>query len=83
MNDLIGVWTSSFMLLFALVAIALTWMHFAILRMDKKMVPELGEPKYLPELGHPEMASQGQSGTERLRVVEPDRGAVRPSRGQA
>jgi len=51
MNDLTGVWTSCFMLLFALVATALTWMHFAILLMEKRTVPELRGPKYLPELG--------------------------------
>lgn len=51
MNDLIGVWTACFMLLFGLVAVALVWMHFAILRAERKQVPELRGPKYLPELG--------------------------------
>ncbi len=50
MNDLTGVWTSCFMLLFTLVAIALTWMHFAIMLMEKRALPELRGPKYLPEL---------------------------------
>lgn len=50
MNDLTGVWTSCFMLLFALVATALTWMHFAILRMERRQIPELRGPKDLPEL---------------------------------
>lgn len=50
MNDMIGVWTSCFMLLTILIGIALTWMHFAILRMDRKIKPELGKPRYLPEL---------------------------------
>jgi len=50
MNDLTGVWTSCFMLLFALVAAALTWMHFAILRMEKRAIPALRGPKDLPEL---------------------------------
>ncbi|MGI9388233.1 MAG: MFS transporter, partial [Methyloligellaceae bacterium] len=50
MNDFIGVWTSCFMLLFALVAIALVWMHFAIVRMERRQAPELAEPGYLPEL---------------------------------
>jgi NNP family nitrate/nitrite transporter-like MFS transporter len=50
MNDLTGVWTSCFMLLFALVATALTWMHFAIQRMEKKRVPALAGPRDLPEL---------------------------------
>ncbi len=50
MNDFIGVWTSCFMLLTILVAIALTWMHFAIRRLDKKRIPELRGPRNLPEL---------------------------------
>ena len=51
MNDLIGVWTSCFMLLFILVAIALTWMHFAIRLIEQKKHPDLAKPAYLPELG--------------------------------
>ena len=50
MNDLTNVWTSCFMLLFALVATALTWMHFAIRMMERRKMPELRGPKYLPEL---------------------------------
>ena len=50
MNDVIGVWTSCFMLLTLLVTIALTWMHFVIIAMDKKIDPSRGEPRYLPEL---------------------------------
>ena len=50
MNDITGVWTSCFMLLFLLVALALTWMHFAILRMEKKQAPALAGPRDLPEL---------------------------------
>ena len=50
MNDVIGVWTSCFMLLTLLVSIALTWMHFVVIAMDKKIDPSRGEPRYLPEL---------------------------------
>ncbi|MCK6450138.1 MAG: NarK family nitrate/nitrite MFS transporter [Alphaproteobacteria bacterium] len=52
LNDLTGVWTSCFMLLFALVAVALVWMHYAIKQMER----EAAEPilAKLPEL--PEMA---------------------------
>jgi NNP family nitrate/nitrite transporter-like MFS transporter len=50
MNDLIGIWTSCFMLLFLLVAGALVWMHFAIINMEKNKHPELCDPKYFPEL---------------------------------
>ena len=46
MNDLIGVFTSCFMLLFAITAIALTWMHFYILATER----EIDKSKYLPEL---------------------------------
>lgn len=50
MNDLIGVWTSCFMLLFALVSIALIWMHFAIRHMNLQRHPELRKDTDLPEL---------------------------------
>jgi NNP family nitrate/nitrite transporter-like MFS transporter len=50
MNDLLNVWTSCFMLLFALVATALVWMHVAIRIMERREIPELRGPKYLPEL---------------------------------
>ncbi|MCJ9428193.1 NarK/NasA family nitrate transporter [Kordiimonas sp. A6E486] len=50
MNDVIGVWTSCFMLMTILVALALTWMHFAIRRLEKRRIPELRGPRNLPEL---------------------------------
>ena len=50
MNDVIGVWTSCFMLLTVLVMIALVWMHFAIIAMDKKIDPSRKAPRDLPEL---------------------------------
>lgn len=50
LNDLTNVWTSCFMLMFILVAIALTWMHLAIQRMEKQRHPELRGPKFFPEL---------------------------------
>ncbi len=46
MNDVIGVWTSCFMLLFVITAIALVWMHVAILYMERG----IEKPKFLPEL---------------------------------
>lgn len=52
--DLTGLWTSCFMLLFALVSTAMLWMHFSILRMERNAAPELGD---LPEL--PEMEGMG------------------------
>ncbi len=50
MNDVIGVWTSCFMLLTILIAVALIWMHFTIIMMEKRTMPKLKGPKYLPEL---------------------------------
>ena len=52
MNDIIGVWTSCFMLMFAIVAVSLTWMHFAIRRMEQREHPDLREPRDLPEARH-------------------------------
>ena len=50
MNDLIGIWTSCFMLLFVIVCISLVWMHTSIVLMDRKYHPELKEPMDLPEI---------------------------------
>lgn len=50
MNDLIGIWTSCFMLLFTIVAISLVWMHTAIVISEKRLHPELRGPKALPEM---------------------------------
>jgi MFS transporter, NNP family, nitrate/nitrite transporter len=57
LNDLTGVWTSCFMLLFVLVTSALAWMHFAIRHMEAKAAPELGELPELPEMAglHPNL----------------------------
>ena len=53
MNDLTGVSTSCFMLLFVLVSVALLWMHFAILRMEKRAsADQLATLPQLPELAH-------------------------------
>ncbi len=57
LNDLTGLWTSCFMLLFVLITISLVWMHFTIRAMEKEAVagvalPELPEmaPIHTPEL---------------------------------
>jgi len=47
---LIGVWTSCFMLLFALVTCALVWMHFAIRRMERREFPHVEHATDLPEI---------------------------------
>ncbi len=38
MNDLTGIWTSCFMLLFLVVAVALAWMHFSVRQMEQRAV---------------------------------------------
>ena len=58
MNDLVGVWTSCFMLLFVLVSIALTWMHFAIRRMERSRFPQLDRETDLPEIINAKAASR-------------------------
>jgi NNP family nitrate/nitrite transporter-like MFS transporter len=49
LNDLIGVWTSCFMLLFLISVGSLAWMHGAIRGMEKARHPELRGPLDLPE----------------------------------
>src|SRR6185295_17257156 len=51
LNDLTGIWTSCFMLLFLVVGVSLAWMHVAIRTMERAAVGE--ELARLPEL--PEM----------------------------
>jgi len=63
LNDLTGVWTSCFMLLFLLVSGALLWMHLAVRRMERRRSPDLAT---LPEF--PELAGVG-----------PDRSTAAPS----
>ena len=50
LNDLLGVWTSCFMLLFVLVTTALAWMHFAIRRMERSHFPQIDRETDLPEI---------------------------------
>lgn len=53
LNDLTGVWQSCFWLLFAIVAVALVWMHVAVHQMEKSAAEQGIHIKTLPEL--PEM----------------------------
>src|SRR4029078_9194643 len=49
LNDLTGLWTSCFMLLFALVSVALVWMHVSIRQMERGVVgPALAKLPQLP-----------------------------------
>ena len=59
LNDLTGIWTSCFMLLFLLVAVSLTWMHLAIRRMERdatertlRKLPEFPELAYVHDDKH-------------------------------
>ncbi len=58
MNDLTGVWTSCFMLLFVLVGAALIWMHFTIKRMEARVKDTRDLPEF-PEMEglHPPKAA--------------------------
>ncbi|WP_307748942.1 NarK family nitrate/nitrite MFS transporter [Sphingobium sp. DEHP117] len=75
-SDLTGIWTSCFMVLFALVAIALAWMHLAIRQMEQKAAGI--DTRSLPEF--PEMASlhdaerhsQHAAGTKLLTEWKPE-----------
>jgi NNP family nitrate/nitrite transporter-like MFS transporter len=53
MNDLTGVWTSCFALLFLVVVVSLGWMHVTVRRMETAAVREGREVSALPQL--PEM----------------------------
>jgi NNP family nitrate/nitrite transporter-like MFS transporter len=59
LNDLTGVWTSCFALLFLLVSVAFVWMHAAIRRMEHAAAVA-GRTEALPEL--PEMVGLGEPG---------------------
>ena len=50
MNDIMGVWTSCFMLLFLIVAVSFLWMHVAIQQMERRRVPALADLPELPEM---------------------------------
>ena len=51
MNDLTGIWTSCFMLLFGIVTVSMVWMHFSIRAMERGVAPEeLDKLPALPEM---------------------------------
>jgi NNP family nitrate/nitrite transporter-like MFS transporter len=61
LNDLTGVWTSCFVLLFVLVSVALAWMHFAIRQMERA-AERRGVAASVPEF--PEMQGLGEPGVQ-------------------
>ncbi len=67
MNDLVGVWTSCFMLLFAIVVVSLLWMHFSIRAMEREAMAEQisGLPEF-PEMQHVHSAEKHGRGTGAL-----------------
>lgn len=77
MNDLVGVWTSCFMLLFVVVSMSLVWMHSAIRAMEKKAHPELAGPKDLPEV------EALRAEVDRLRAAQAARAAKTATPGLA
>lgn len=50
MNDVVGIWSSCFMLLFVIALTSLLWMHFSILSMNRQRHPELIDETDLPEI---------------------------------
>jgi MFS transporter, NNP family, nitrate/nitrite transporter len=46
LKDLTGLWSSCFLLLFAIVTASFLWMHVAIRRMERRTVPPAGAPTY-------------------------------------
>ena len=73
MNDLSDVWTSCFMLLFAIAAVNLLWMHFAIRRQERAAGPELVDFRFLPEIA-------GDLGTRRQAALGPSMSTVQVDR---
>lgn len=77
MNDVTGIWTSCFMLLFGISSIAMLWMHLSIRQMERAaLAGPLHELSNLPEL--PEMESihvpekHGQALSRTLEEWHPD-----------
>src|SRR5690606_25480085 len=51
LNDLTGIWTSCFVLLFLIVTVSLVWMHVSIRRMERQAAePDLSQLPQLPEM---------------------------------
>jgi len=73
MNDLMGIWTSCFMLLFAVVVVSLAWMHFSIRQMEQRaMGKELGELPQFPEMQHVHEPKEHKSASAVLEDWRPE-----------
>ncbi|MBQ0832975.1 nitrate/nitrite transporter [Marinobacter sp.] len=55
LNDLTGIWQSSFMLMFIIAAAALAWMHYAIRSAERVEWAANNEQTDLPELASPQL----------------------------
>jgi NNP family nitrate/nitrite transporter-like MFS transporter len=76
MLDLTGIWTSCFMLLFAIVAVAFMWMHLSIRQMERQALSaELDALPELPEMREihgPAQRAQTSRVIEDWRPEDPD-----------
>lgn len=61
LNDWIGVWTNSFMLLFVIVLVSTIWMHVAIRLMERRKYPHLAEEKHLSDVPETPVARPGST----------------------
>lgn len=62
LNDLTGIWTSSYMALFVIVGVSTVWMHVAIRMMERRKYPEIAEEKYLSDVPEiPVTTKQGKA----------------------
>ncbi|GLI21644.1 NNP family nitrate/nitrite transporter-like MFS transporter [Xanthobacter flavus] len=90
LNDLTGLWTSCFMLLFVIAVGALTWMHLAIRHMEKEAsapalasLPELPEMQGMPAPGTPAPALPARKAGAVLTDWRPEDKAFWASTGRA
>ncbi|MBS0212528.1 MAG: NarK/NasA family nitrate transporter [Proteobacteria bacterium] len=85
-NDLLGIWSSCFMLLFAVAAVSLLWMHFSILSINRRLHPELRTETDLPELMNAVAAVErakaaAKAATEAAEAAAAAAAAMRRARG--
>ncbi|MCI1270044.1 MAG: MFS transporter [Sphingobium sp.] len=85
-SDLTGIWTSCFAVLFALVAVALAWMHMAIRQMEQKAsgIDERSLPQFpeMAELHDARAQSQSAAASNVLTDWRPEDSAFWSETGQ-
>ncbi len=83
MNDLTGIWTSCFMLLFGVVAVAFIWMHLSILHMERKALgKELSALPEFPEMQEIHTKERGKAMSPVIEDWRPDDDAFWKEKGQ-